>query len=209
VEWCYDGLGGRVIEWTHENGSSEKDPSVLAYVVGRDGKVFAGLHNGQQVQAHSLVKWARAQLEAYEKAHPSTRLPFRTGHVTRKVSGAGDAVVCAELEAARQAGQPILLYFGRSGLEPNDKAARKQARLSRSFEKGALNSKGAAKQAAGWALIRLDLADPLHRALAEILGVKAAPELLMWLPGQERGRLLGHALSGSALALQLKKHRPQ
>ena len=207
VEWCYDGLGGSIIKWTMENGSPKDHPSLLAFVVGRDGKSFSLLDNGQQYQAGSLVKWAEEQLEAYEKAHPSTRLPFQRGHVDVLGEGTEEEVVCAELNTAREAKQPILLYFGRSHFDSKDKKAKKQNKLSRKFEKGTLNSKTAAKEAKGWALIRLDVSEPMHRALADSFGVKAAPELLMWLPGQDEPQVLGRRVTGPGLAALLKKRK--
>ena len=43
-------------------GEPQDHPSLLAYVVGRDGKAFSLLSNGQQYQASSLAKWAVEQL---------------------------------------------------------------------------------------------------------------------------------------------------
>ena len=33
VEWKYDGLKGKIVAWTLENGGTSHDPSVLAFVV--------------------------------------------------------------------------------------------------------------------------------------------------------------------------------
>ena len=41
VEWLYDGLKGKIIPWTKEHGGKSDDPSIQAFVVGMDGKVFA------------------------------------------------------------------------------------------------------------------------------------------------------------------------
>ena len=66
-----------------------------------------------------------------------------------------------------------------------DKQAKKERKLSRKVEKGTLNSKTAAKQAEGWALLRFDLADADHATFARSHGIESAPAFLMWLPGQD------------------------
>ncbi len=37
VEWLYDGLNGKIIKWTFENGNDNHDPSVLAYYLEKHG----------------------------------------------------------------------------------------------------------------------------------------------------------------------------
>ena len=192
-----------------DNGSPKDHPSLLAFIVGRDGKVFSLLDNGQQYQAGSLVKWAEAQLDEYEKAHPSTRLPFQRGHVEVNGEGTDKEVLCTEVTAAREAKKPMLLYFGQGHFDPKDKTAKKANKFSRKFEKGTLNSKVAAKEAKGWALLRFDLSEETQKTLADSFGVKGAPELLMWLPGEEKPTVLGRKITGRALAIHLKKHRPK
>ncbi|MHC4821939.1 MAG: hypothetical protein ACYTDX_09500, partial [Planctomycetota bacterium] len=41
VEWWYDGLKGKIIPWTLENGGKSHDPSILAFVVDFEGKVVS------------------------------------------------------------------------------------------------------------------------------------------------------------------------
>ena len=189
-----------------DNGSKKRDgtpqdhPSLLALVLGRDGKVFSLLSNGQQYQAGSLIKWADEQLAEYEKQFPSTRMPFTTG----KVEIDDGTVTCAELDAARKAKKPLLLYFGRGHFDAKDKIAKKENKLARKFEKGTLNSKKAAKEAAGWVLLRFDLANENHARLAAQLKVKAAPDLLMWLPTAEEPTVLGRRATGPKVAFHLK-----
>ena len=214
MEWCYDGLGGSIIQWTMDHGSKKPDgkpqdhPSLLAFFVGRDGKPFALLSNNQQYQAGSLGTWALEQLDLYERAHPSTRLPFVPAKVEIDGDASDAAAACPDLEAARKAGRPVLLYFGRGHFDPKDKAAKKENKLARKFEKGTLNSKTAEKQVQGWTLLRFDLSDEAHATFALQLEVRAAPELLMWLPGEEAPQVLGRQTSGHRLASLLKKHRP-
>jgi hypothetical protein len=190
------------------NGSPQDHPSLLAFVVGRDGTPFSLLSNNQQYQAGSLSKWALEQLSAYEREHPSTRMPFVPAKVEIEEDGTKKTATCPELDAAREAGKPMLLYFGRGHFEPKDKTAKKQNKLARKFEKGTLNSKTAAKEIAGWTLLRFDLSDAEHAVLATQLGVEGAPDLLMWVPGAEKPQVLGRKASGHRLAALLKKHRP-
>lgn len=214
VELVYNGLGGSIIQWTMDHGSKkaggqpEEHPSLLAFLVGRDGKPFALLSNGQQYQAGSLAKWTLEQLDLYERAHPSTRLPFVTGHVDVDGEGTDIQVTCEEMEAARKAGRPMLLYFGRGHFEPKDKRAKKENKQARKFEKGTLNSKVAAKQSEGWTLLRFDVSDETGAQLAAKYGVEVAPDLLLWLPAEKAPQVLGRKMTGHALAALLKKHRP-
>ena len=210
VELCYDGLGGSIIKWLMDNGSKKRDgtpedhPSLLALIVGRDGEVFSLLSNGQQYQAGSLIKWADAQLAEYEKQHPSTRMPFVSGKVTVDGEGTDAKATCEEIDAARKAKKPMLLYFGRGSFAPKDKQAKKQNKLARKFEKGTLNSKAAAKEVEGWVLLRFDLANEEHAKLAAQFGVSAAPDLLMWLPAAEKPTVLGRTATGGKVAYHLK-----
>jgi len=190
-----------------QDGRPQDHPSLLALVVGRDGEPFALLSNNQQYQAGSLAKWALEQLNLYERAHPSTRLPFVPAHVDLEGEGTDEKAVCGEIDAAREAGRPILLYFGRSHFEPKDKTAKKENKRARKFEKGTLNSKTAAKEIDGWVMLRFDLSDEEHAKLARQFGVEAAPDLLMWVPGAEAPSVLGRKVSGQSLAGKLKKHK--
>ncbi len=203
VEWCYDGLGGSIIKWTMEVGGSPKDhPSILAFLVHRDGTSYSRLDDNSQYQAGSFKKWLEGTLKTYEKDHPSTRMPFITADV--RVGGTDRSATCNALEEALEAKKPALLYFGRETFEDKDKAGKKENKAARKFEKTTPNSKTAAKLVDGWVLLRVDMADEDHAALAEKYGVKAAPTLLMFLPGAEQPEDL-KKVSGNALAYKMKK----
>lgn len=191
-----------------QDGTPQDHPSLLAFVVGRDGIPFALLSNNQQYQASSLAKWALEQLDAYERAHPSTRLPFVPGSATLDDEGSDAKAACSALDEARAAKKPVLLYFGRGHFDPKDKQAKKENKRARKFEKGTLNSKTAAKEAEGWVLLRYDLSDEADAKLAAQLGVKEAPELLVWPADAETPTALGRKVSGHGVAFQLKKHKP-
>lgn len=214
MEWCYDGLGGKIIDWTMKNGSVKGDgqpqdhPSLLALVVGRDGKVFSLLGNGQQYQAGTLAKWAVEQADKYEKEHPSTRLPFLRSKVSVSGEGSDEKATCEALDEARTAKRPVMMYFGRNHFEPDDKEGKKENKLARAVEKGTLNSKAAEKESAGWTLLRFDLSDDEHVVFARGLGVLSAPAFLMWLPEAEKPEELDRKISGPGLATLLKKHAP-
>ncbi len=207
VEQIYDGLNGKIVKWTLENGNSNHDPSILAFVVRPDGTVFSSLMNGQQYQAGSFAKWAKEQANAYGKAHPSTRLPFARADVTLDGEGTDAKAVSKEFDAARADDQPVMLYFGRGHHAPDDKTGKKQTKAARTFEKKVLDSKSAEKQAEGWVFLRFDLADDLHARLAEQLGVTSAPTLLAFAPEAETPVTLDARTTGAKLAAALKKHR--
>lgn len=205
MEWCYDGLGGKIIEWTMENGSPKDHPSLLAFIVGRDGKVFSLLDNGQQYQASSLSKWAEEQANAYEKKHPTTRMPFARGSVRIRREGTDTKASSDEVDEAREKKQPILLYFGRGYHAPKDKVGKREVKRARKFEKGALNSKKSAAQAKGWVLLRFDLADEEHAAFAKQHGVTEAPTLMMWTPAGEKPVTLDRKITTGSLVMKMKK----
>ena len=205
VEWCYDGLGGGIIKWTMEAGSKTDHPSVLAFVVGTDGKAFSLLDNGQQYNAGGFVKWAKTQADAYEKAHPSTRMPFQRADVKVRGEDTERKATCDALDAAREAKKPILLYFGRGHFEAEDKRGKKENKAARKFEKSVLNSKKAAKQADGFVLLRFDLYDEAHAVLGAQLKVPCAPSLLLWMPGDDAPSLLDKKITAGGLAMKLKK----
>jgi len=200
VEWLYDGLKGKIIEWTLANGGTSHDPSAQAFLVARDGTVFNRCPGGKLYSGSSFSKWLAEQAKAYDKKYPRTRVPFSMVEV---VDGR-----CEALDAAREGQKPILLYVGREETAKDDKSAKKQVKAARKFEKGTLGSKKAGEAAKGWTLLRFNLADPEHAKLLKPFGVEAAPALLMFLPGGEQPQDLGTKLKGPNLAYHLGKHAP-
>ena len=205
VEWRYDGLNGKIIPWTLENGNTHKDPSVLAFVVAADGKVVSRAEDRVPYSAGSFAKWLSEQAMSYARTHPRTKMPFLPAEVTGTGEGESRKAVCAELDAAKRDGKPILLYFGREATKGDDKTAKKAAAAAKKFEKKAFDSKSAAEAAKGWVLLRFDLADADHRLLAKAHGVTSAPRLLLIHPDEEKPVDLGERVSSSSLAYQLKK----
>ncbi|MHC4848296.1 MAG: hypothetical protein ACYTEG_07565 [Planctomycetota bacterium] len=195
MEWHYDGLKGKVIGWTKQNGSHHDDPSVLAWLVGRDGKLAAACPGRKAYSASSLAKWLDGELKKYEKLHPRTAVPF----APVELDELGE---CEALDAARRDNKPVLLYFGR---ETGEKKLKAEVKACRKFEKGTLGSKKAAAEAKGWLLLRFDLADTRHAAFAKKLGVERAPALWMLEPGKKEPTSLGTKLRGANLAYFLKK----
>ena len=203
VEWIYDGLNGKVIKWTKENGSHHDDPSVLAFVTDSTGRVLQMAKNVSQPSA--FAEWLDEQADEYERKFPSTRVPLIRAKVTGQGEGDERTVSCEALDEALGDGRAVLLYVGRSEREGDDKKARSQASASRKFEKGTLGSKKAAEAAARAVLLRLDIGDPDHARLAAQLGVEKVPTLLLWQPGAEQPDDLGGRISGAALTGKLKK----
>lgn len=214
VEWCYDGLGGSIIKWTMDNGSKKADgkpqdhPSLLALLVGVDGEVESLLSNNQQYNVGGLTKWLDTTVRAYEKAHPRTRLPFVLADVQLRGRGPEAVATCRDAESAHEAGQPVLIFVGRERFGEKDKAAKKEYKKARSFQKKVLDAKSVEKQKAGWAFLRLDLSDESHAALASSWGISAAPGLLAWLPSEDAPKDLGPRINAFGLAKLLKEGRP-
>ena len=118
--------------------------------------------------------------------------------------GTDRTATCPELVAAREKKQPIVLYVGRGHFAPKDKAAKKENKAARKFEKRVLNAKKAAEAAEGFALLRFDLFDEDHALLARQWGVESAPTLLIWAPEDEKP--VAHPkLTGNTLAGKLKR----
>jgi hypothetical protein len=205
VEWCYDGLNGKIIPWTLKNGGTSHDPSVQAFVLHNDGAVIARAPDAKVYQASSFHKWLAEQADRYEKTYPPTRVPLLRADVVRD----GDELSCPALEEERTAEKPVLLYFGRGEREGQSKSHRKEVKAARKLEKGALDSRKAAEAAEGWALLRFDLGDADAAAWAASLGVDRAPAVLLWLPRQETPELLPARLTGASLAYALKKWKPK
>ena len=209
VEWLYDGLNGKVIPWTLEHGNTNHDPSVLAFVLQPDGTVVTRAPDAVPYQASSFARWLEEQADGYEKLHPRTRVPFVRSSVTRSGPTEEPTYACADLDRARADAKPVLLYFGREERPDLERAEKKQAKAARKFEKSTLDSKGAAKEADGWVLLRFDLGDGDQAAFARGLGVEAAPALVLFAPGAEAHEALPAHLSGASLAYHLKKHKAE
>jgi hypothetical protein len=199
VEWHYDGLNGKIIPWTKENGGHSDDPSVQAFVVGRDGAVFARCPDAKAYNASALADWLEEQIRAYGKKYPRLSLPFEEPEgLTRD----GDDV------AWDQDARPLLLFIGREERRDDDRLAQKQVKVTRKFEKRAFQHKDLAEAAKGWTLVRLDIADENHALLARKFGVTVAPALLMFLPGEEKPTDL-RKIKAASLVYHLKKHAPK
>ena len=87
VEWCYDGLNGKIIPWTTEHGNTSHDPSVQAFVLKADGTVLARAPNAQVYQAPSFARWIDEQADDSEKKYPATRVPFVRAEVVAGEDG--------------------------------------------------------------------------------------------------------------------------
>lgn len=212
VEWLYDGLNGRIIPWTKQHGGTSDDPSGQAFVVGVDGRVLARCPDAKAHAASAFATWAGEQADLYEKSHPRTRVQLLRAGVSLDGSGADARATCQEYDAALAARQPILLYVGRDSFEEADRVGKAEAAAAAKLEKGALDSKSAAEASVGWRLLRIDLARAPDRAFAALLGVKAAPALVL-VPVPAEGaaavpQILPRATDGASLAYALKKHGP-
>lgn len=209
VEWHYDGLGGKVIPWTRQHGGTSEDPAVQVFVVAPDSGDVTRAARETAYAPSQFAKWLKEQADAYEKAHPVTKIAFAPAEIT--VQGEGDErkATCAALDEARAANRPVLLYVSRSDRADADKPAKAQAAASRKLEKAALDSGDAAKALEGWTLLRLDLADADHAAFAKALGADKAPALLAIVPGEEKPQTLDTSLAGDALAFRIRKLAPK
>ncbi len=213
VEWQYDGLNGKVIPWTLENGGKSRDPSAQLFVVSPGGKVAGRCAADKTFVASQAAEWLTEQAAAWEREHPRTAIPFRSA----QVSAAADAAVCVAFDEARAAGRPVLVYVAREGVAENRdekitkelRARRAEAAACREIERGPLDSKLAADAAEGVTLLRLDLGDDAHAKWALAFGVEKAPALLFFAPGEEKPVVLPKTLSGADLAARLKKLAPK
>lgn len=204
VEWLYDGLHGKIIPWTLENGGHSKDPSVQAFLLARDGKVFSRCPDGQANSASGFSRWLQDEIARFEKRYPRTAFRFDTPDVVL-IDG---RPASESFLAARREGKPILLYAGRDSADPGDRKALKEVKASRKFEKTTLSSAKAAEAAKGCVLLRVDLADERQARWAATRGIERAPTLLLFLPGGSEPLDLSRAKGGS-LAFHLQKHAPE
>jgi hypothetical protein len=214
VEALYDGLAGKLIPWTKQHGGTSDDPSAQVFVLGADGAVVARCPDATAHAAGALAGWVTEQANAYEQAHPRTRVPLVTVDVVWDGEGATRKAVCAAFDQAVAAGTPVLLYAGREKVVEGEKGTKAEVALARKFEKGPLQVEAAATASAGWALLRLDLARDADRAFLATLGVTAAPQLVLvpakTAPGDvAKARVLvPKDVSGASLAALLQKHGP-
>jgi len=213
VVWRYDGLNGKVIPWTLANGGTSHDPSVQAFVVAPYGKVLSRCEDASVSTPSAIAKWLREQADRWERDHPRTALPLVWAEVAADGEGAARTARCAAVEGAREAGRPVLLWFGREPPPADDrskdaKARRAEAAAARETERTVLDSKQAAESAKGWTLLRFDLADADHALYARSLGVEAAPALLLIVPGEEKPVRMARPTAAD-LAFRLRKHAPK
>jgi len=204
VEWLYDGLGGKIIPWTLENGGHSKDPSVQAFLVARDGTVFSRCADGQAHGASGFSGWLKQEIARFEKQYPRTAFRFEAPDMDL-IDG---RPASESFMAARRENKLILLYAGRDSAGRKDKKLLKEVKASRKFEKGTLSSKKAAEAATGYVLFKIDLAGERQARWAKTKGIEKAPTLLLFLPGEEEPVDLSR-VKGASLAYHLKKHAPE
>lgn len=209
MEWLYDGLNGKVIPWTKAHGGTSEDPSVQAFVVVEGGGRVTRAPGDTAYAPAAFAKWLKEQADAFEKAHPATRIPFVPAAVTAQGEGASRMWTCAAVDEARAAKTPVLVYAGRGDRETADKAAKAQAAASRKLEKALLDSEAAAKALEGWTLVRLDLAEADHLEYAKSLGVEKAPALLLLVPGEEKPQVLDPAIAPDSFVFRVRKLAPR
>lgn len=207
VQWTYDGTGGAVIKWTLANGGKSTDPAAQLFVVGTDGTVLARCDDAKVYTPASVSEWLKGQADAWEKAHPRTALPFVRATVSVAAEGTTTTATCAEVDAAREAKRPLLLYFGRDG-DAADKTMKADAAACRKFERTVLDSKNAADAATGWTLLRFDVSDAAHAKFGASLGVERTPALLVWEPAAAEPSRLPATVTAPDLAFKLRKLAP-
>ena len=155
VEWLYDGLNGKIIPWTLENGGHSKDPSVQAFIVARDGSVFSRCADGQAHSASGFSGWLQAEIAKFEKKYPRTAFRFEAPDMDL-IDGRPASESFMAAQTREEADPPLCRPRLRRPQGP--KKARKEVKAARKFEKGALSSKKAAAAAAGYVLFKIDLA---------------------------------------------------
>jgi hypothetical protein len=217
VQWNYDGLGGKVISWTKENGGESDDPNVQAFVLDFDGNVRSRADERAVFTPAQFGRWLKQQSASYAKDYPQTRLQL-TRAVVELATPSDDKTsesraTCAALETARQSGAPILVYVGHGPATSGtpSRATKAEIKACVRFESDALNSKQAHMAAKKWTLLRIDRSRPADAALARSLGVTKAPAIVL-LPAPTKAApekrtpvLLDGKTTGLALAHQLKK----
>jgi len=205
VEWLYDGLNGKIIPWTKANGGTSDDPSVLVFAVGPGGKVLEKAPDREAHQAKAFVEWLKRQADAWERAHPRTKVHFGPAEVAVTGEGADRKASCAVLDEARARGAPVAIYVGRGAREGDDAKAKAEAAACLRFEKEVLSSGEAAKAAAGWTLLRLDRGDPDQAGQARSLGAGEGPAVLLFAGERNEAQILDRKATGGGLAILLKK----
>jgi hypothetical protein len=209
AEWQYDGLNGKVIPWTKEHGGTSDDPAVQVFVVVPDTGQVTRAPRDEAFAPAEFAKWLKEQADAFEKAHPATRVAFLAADVKSKGEGAAAKWTCPAIDAAKKDQKPVLVYVTRGERADADKAAKAQAAASRKLEKGLLDSEQAAKAVEGWTLVKLDVAEPDQLAYAKTLGADKAPALLVLVPGEDKPQTIDLSITGEALAFRLKKAAPK
>lgn len=212
AEWLYDGVGGKVIQWTRANGGTSDDPTVQAFVVLPDvapeTRAVTRAPRDALKTPDAFAKWLKEHADAYEKTHPVPRLAYVAGAV--RAQGEGTARTCSipAVDSARKEDRAVLVFIARSETRDSDKEAKAQAAASKKTEKGFLDSDLFARIYQGWTLIRIDIADPDALAYAKSFGVDKAPFYLQFFPGETEPRRIDPANWGDGPGMKGKKPPP-
>ena len=214
VEWIYDGLDGKVIPWTLANGGTSRDPSAQAFVLSRTGSVIARCPTEKTYLPSAIADWLDTEAANYERDHPTTAVPLKWAEVSVTQTGTTKTATCEALDTAVAAGRPVLIYVGRDlvtdasrddKLTKEDRARRTEGAQARDFERRVLDAKSVADAAGAWTLLRLDLADDAHAALAQNYGVEHAPAVVLIVPGEAKPSVVAKTISVADFAFRLRK----
>ncbi len=206
VEWLYDGIGGKIIAWTKQQGNTNDDPSVLIYLVASDGTVAAVCPPEKIHAPKALAEWLDEQVAAYETARPRLKVPFVRTQVIAKGDGDARDVTCPAFDEAVADRRLVAVYVSREERPGDDRKTVLNCAVCRRFEKETLGAEAAGKAAKGWVLLRLDLAEPDHALFAQSLGVEEAPTIVLVVPDVDKPILLGARTDSTTLAYHLKKY---
>ncbi len=163
AEWQYDGVGGKVIKWTKENGGTCDDPAVQAFITDHDGKVLA--RSSDPNTPSRFARWLRQNADEFERANPRTRSAFEYAEVSVRTVGTSKRTSVSAIDDA-EGETPVIVYVARTDRPGDRKPHAAEAKASRRLERKILNTKSVASAAADFVRVRLDLSDADHALYA-------------------------------------------
>lgn len=173
VEWKYDGIGGRVIQWTKQHGNANDDPSVLVWVLDAKESVIGAPSAGEYQAPGPFAKWLSEMKVEHDRK--TARIPPEMAVQWEESS----ATVMEGVTSAIDQGKPVFVYVAIPQERQDEKEWKAARKECLKFEHGALADKGLAELAAKCYSVRLDFSDDAVKDLVKAWGVKRAPALVL------------------------------
>ena len=188
VMWKYDGLGGKVIQWTKQHGNTNDDPAHKIWLVDAAGVEIARADREGET-ASSLVEWLTKAIETWKKA--------KTPGIAHLFSAPADGV-----DATAAGVRPRVIWYAATDAKDAAPELKGAATRTKDLAEKVLSSKKLESLTTGVDLVRVETAVGADGSPADAATLATVPRIVLLGPATGEGKEpFRSELSGSSLTL--------